>query len=89
MKTLLVADPDSLESDRDAIGLSAGDLAEAADIKGGASHLRKIERGQVTPGLDVMKRITAAMLQAELQHSATRGEPMVRGRGVQLDRRER
>lgn len=88
MRTLLVVDPETLGIDRDAIGLSAGDLAEAAEIKGGASHLRKIERGQVTPGIDVLKRITAAMRQAELRHSATRGEPMVRGRGVQLDRRE-
>jgi len=88
MRTLAVADPAQLEADRDAIGLSAADLAEAADIKGGASHLRKIERGQVSPGLDVLKRITAAMRQAELQHSASRGETTVRARGVQLDRRE-
>lgn len=87
MRTLAVADPAHLEPDRAAIGLSASDLAEFAEIKGGASHLRKIERGQVSPGLDVLIRITAAMRQAELRYSATRGETMVRRRGVQLDRR--
>jgi transcriptional regulator with XRE-family HTH domain len=90
MKTTEIVLPDDIAAERERLGLTQAELADAAGIRGGRSHLYKIETGAVTPGVDLLRSITQALQRADLRRrveARIRGSHTIRHRGDTTGRR--